>query len=482
MPVKGSFHQHYHTISQLADALQHAWTGAVLQEAYSLSKQELILVFNKNGSVFTMKVITKSGACFLLFDETPFVKGSNAQPCFEDGWGSMVNGIRMHSYNRSFSCVLQNGMELVFKMYDALANVLLVQHNEVKDLFRESIQSDLVYDAAAFNVTDENIIRSIDAMPYTPNCFYIYKRPDEQHPYYFALSQTSDELVGTYTHVIEALNQFSRLCLSYYGFFEQKHKVLQGLKDQLKNLSVVAKRTRQSLHDLLNEISPEEIGHILMANLHTVQTGETSVTLHDFYRDRSIIIKLKKELNAQQNAAYYYRKAKNRKIELTQLEEKLEHTALKIEAAEQKLQQAQQAESVKGLKTFIKQQPLKPKQATEQFRQFVYEGYTILVGKSAANNDELTLKHAHKNDLWLHAKDVSGSHVVIRQIAGKDFPKQVIEYAAGIAAYYSKLKGSRLVPVSYTLKKFVRKPKGMEPGQVVVDREEVLMAEPKLQA
>jgi predicted ribosome quality control (RQC) complex YloA/Tae2 family protein len=102
------------------------------------------------------------------------------------------------------------------------------------------------------------------------------------------------------------------------------------------------------------------------------------------------------------------------------------------------------------------------------------------VGKNAANNDLLTIRYAHKNDLWLHAKDVSGSHVVIKQ-QSQTFPIAVITYAAQLAAYYSKLKGSTLVPVSYTLKKYVRKPKGMEPGQVIVDREEVILVEPKLE-
>jgi predicted ribosome quality control (RQC) complex YloA/Tae2 family protein len=114
------------------------------------------------------------------------------------------------------------------------------------------------------------------------------------------------------------------------------------------------------------------------------------------------------------------------------------------------------------------------------FRQFECDGFLIWVGKSAANNDELTLRHSHKNDLWLHAKDVTGSHVLVKWKAGKEFPKKVIERAAQLAAYYSKLKGSGWVPVSYTLKKFVRKPKGSEPGQVLVDKEEVVMVEPKV--
>ncbi len=100
------------------------------------------------------------------------------------------------------------------------------------------------------------------------------------------------------------------------------------------------------------------------------------------------------------------------------------------------------------------------------------------MGKNAAGNDELTLKYSFKEDLWLHVKDVAGSHVIIKYQAGKKFPKDVIERAAQLAAYNSKRKNETLCPVVVTPKKFVRKRKGDPPGAVVVEREEVIMVEP----
>ncbi len=101
------------------------------------------------------------------------------------------------------------------------------------------------------------------------------------------------------------------------------------------------------------------------------------------------------------------------------------------------------------------------------------------MGRNAENNDLLTLKYAFKEDLWLHAKDVSGSHVVIKYQSGKNFPKPVIEKAAEIAAFHSKRKADTLVPVTVTPKKFVRKPKGFAAGKVIVEREEVVLVQPK---
>jgi len=102
------------------------------------------------------------------------------------------------------------------------------------------------------------------------------------------------------------------------------------------------------------------------------------------------------------------------------------------------------------------------------------------VGRNAEANDELTLKLAYKEDFWLHAKDVAGSHVIIKHQSGKNFPKDVIERAAQLAAYNSKRKTDSLCPVIVTPKKFVRKRKGDPAGAVVVEREQVILVEPKL--
>src|SRR5204862_822828 len=112
------------------------------------------------------------------------------------------------------------------------------------------------------------------------------------------------------------------------------------------------------------------------------------------------------------------------------------------------------------------------------YHEFFLDGYRIWVGKNAQSNDELTLKYSYKDDLWLHAKDVSGSHVIVKFQSGKNFPRNVVERAAQLAAYNSKRKNDTLCPVIYTQKKFVRKRKGDPAGMVVVEREDVIMVEP----
>ncbi len=117
-----------------------------------------------------------------------------------------------------------------------------------------------------------------------------------------------------------------------------------------------------------------------------------------------------------------------------------------------------------------------------KFRVFeLSSGYMLYVGKSAANNDELTFGLGKPNDYWFHARGSSGSHAILK-FNSKDekLPKDVLKEAASITAYYSQQRNAKYVQVCYTQRKNVYKPKGSAPGAVVLKREEVIMVEPKL--
>ena len=201
----------------------------------------------------------------------------------------------------------------------------------------------------------------------------------------------------------------------------------------------------------------------------------------NFYNDQKLKIKLKSDFSPQKNAENYYRKSKNERIEVETIEKNIENAINKIIGIEEKIDKVKAAENFKELKSFIKIQK-KVSEETESpkslFKEFLFEGNLILVGKNAKNNDTLTFKHAQKEDYWLHARDCAGSHVVIKRNNKENLPNHVIEYAASLAAYYSKRKNETVVPVIFTQKKFVRKPKGVADGQVIVDKESTVMIEP----
>jgi predicted ribosome quality control (RQC) complex YloA/Tae2 family protein len=121
---------------------------------------------------------------------------------------------------------------------------------------------------------------------------------------------------------------------------------------------------------------------------------------------------------------------------------------------------------------------------TIPFRRYeLGSGFELWVGRNAAQNDELTTRVSRKFDLWLHARGVGGSHAVLRPPNRTvEIPEETIQRAASIVAYYSKARGSALVPVIVAERKFVRKPRRAEPGMVIVDRHRVVMVEPGLPA
>ncbi|MFO0484492.1 MAG: NFACT RNA binding domain-containing protein [Sphingobacteriia bacterium] len=242
-----------------------------------------------------------------------------------------------------------------------------------------------------------------------------------------------------------------------------------------------------ALAALLAERPPEEIGHLLMANLHRIRPGMEAIELEDLYRAGVLRVQLDPLLPAAEQAARWYRKQKDRSKRLQWLQAQLPQLQAAAAAATQAVTDFQQVDGPEALKAFMSRypQPGADTAATGDapaapFRRFEYQGFEILVGRNATSNDRLTFGYAHKHDLWLHARDVRGSHVVLRRAHAKqEVPPAVLEYAAGLAAWFSKQRRASLATVSYTERKYVRKHKKLAVGQVVLDREQTLLVAPQ---
>jgi predicted ribosome quality control (RQC) complex YloA/Tae2 family protein len=107
-------------------------------------------------------------------------------------------------------------------------------------------------------------------------------------------------------------------------------------------------------------------------------------------------------------------------------------------------------------------------------------GWTVVAGRTDADNDHLSIKLAKPNDYWFHVRGMPGSHVVLRCDREEEPDRATIEAAAAIAAYHSKARNGGVVPVSYTRAKFVSKPRGAQPGTVEIRKESVLKVRPRL--
>ena len=255
----------------------------------------------------------------------------------------------------------------------------------------------------------------------------------------------------------------------------------------------ILRRTENQKIELKESEEREELklrGDLISANLYTLKKGMTEFTCVNFYDENGgeITVKLDPMLTPSQNMKKYYagyRKADNAekrlKVLIAKGEEELEYIAsvsdalsravtendvneLRAELAEQGYIRAQ-----KG-----KQKPPKPAPPLEFHSP---DGFTVFVGRNNKQNDILTLKTAEKTDIWLHTKDITGSHVIIRA-EGKEVPDTTILYAARLAAAHSSAKSSAQVPVDYVPAKFVKKPAGAKPGMVIFTNNRTLYVKP----
>ena len=181
-------------------------------------------------------------------------------------------------------------------------------------------------------------------------------------------------------------------------------------------------------------------------------------------------------LSPQLNAEKYYKKAKNQQIEVDTLKRSIAHRKLQIKEFEM---QREDLDQITSLKQLQKQAKIKSIPTEYPYHLVNFMDYEILVGKNAVKNEKLTFHFAKKDDLFLHAKDSPGSHVIIKRKSNQNFPQNVIEKAASFAAFYSKNKSVAFCRVLYTPKKYVRKAKEAPAGTVIVEREKVILVKPE---
>ena len=237
-------------------------------------------------------------------------------------------------------------------------------------------------------------------------------------------------------------------------------------------------------------------GEIILANIHRIQKGDLTVSGPDYRLDpeRLVTVPLDPQKAPADNAQVYFRrysKAKksleiqSRQLKSSQAElEYLESTAHSIDNADstrilREIRSELQDEGYVKEKRASQKRKLKQESPAQPLEISDAEGYRILIGRNNRQNDLVTMRLARNDDLWLHAKDIPGSHVVIQLQNNTRFSEAVIAKAAGLAAYYSRARQGLKVPVDYTLRKFVRKPRGAKPGMVIYDHQKTILATPE---
>jgi len=515
-------HNNYYFLCQVSNALQARLPGCVVSECFSQSKDELVIRFETTTKPFFIRASLSTAFACLSFPDNFQRARKNSVDLFPDLIGLRVINIRQFNNERSFAIHFTDDTTLLFKMHGNRSNIIVLKNDIPVSLFKNSIVADR-------NVVPNDLDRTIDwgEESYSkhhknPGGLYftfgklVWQYLDQQN---FAAASVHDQWqqiltvrqtletptfyithlgtqpslsllpIGTialeFDNPLRAANEFYARYIQTLALHQERTAALSALRAKLNATQAYYDKNFARLVELEQDNNYKAWADLLMANLHAIPTAATQATLDNFYNNNlPVTIKLRKDLSPQKNAEVYYRKAKNQHIEIRRLQELLQSKETEITKYNEQIAAFSEAENLKQVRSMAgelgstatknKQEPLLP------YHEFEHQGYKIWVGRNAQTNDVLTFKHGYKEDLWLHAKDVAGSHVLIKFQAGKKFPKDVINRAAELAAYNSKRKTETLCPVIVTPRKFIRKRKGDPAGAVVIEREEVILVEPKL--
>ncbi len=357
----------------------------------------------------------------------------------------------------SYSLALSCGCDPLNRHYDK--DTVIYNLLEMKDSILKNKYSPTIY-------VDNDTYKD-----FLPFCFNVYKPVG-----YDSMSEMTEKFYEQRELSRIANDRLSMLTKVINGNLNRCYRKLENLQSELDSGK---ERDRYKEH-----------ADLLMANLYSIKKGMQSIELKNIFRENGEITKIKLDPSktAIENAQRYYKKYNKLKNSIKYITGQIKDTKDEIEYLESELNNLQNIEDTSEIDEikneleatgYIKHKKNKkkiiPKSKPRHFKSS--GGYDIFVGKNNIQNDKLTLHYAQAADIWLHTKDIPGSHVIIKA-NNSELPGSTLLEAAKLAAYFSKARKSSNVPVDYTYKKYVRKPSGAKPGKVIYANQKTLYVTP----
>jgi predicted ribosome quality control (RQC) complex YloA/Tae2 family protein len=324
-------------------------------------------------------------------------------------------------------------------------------------------------------------------------------------PYEFAIYSDKSSFKDFYCVKLDIMNQYNELIydnpyemLETFYFEKDKADRLNSKSSDLQklinnNLDRCEKKA-DILNDTLLECRHKDLyklqGELLTANIYRIKKGDKKAVVSNYYSEdmEEMVIKLDENKSPSENIQYYFKRYNKLKKSEESSKEQLKTNAEEMEYLQSVLTNIKNVdnyEEIEGIRNELievgyiknkKRQKDKKSKISKPLHFKSSEGIDIYIGKNNIQNDYLTLKFADKHDIWLHTKNIPGSHVIIKNSQG--ILDKTLEEAAILAAYYSKAKDSSKVPVDYTEVKNVKKPSGSKPGMVIYYTNKTVYVDP----
>lgn len=515
----------FYTLHHVAKFLDGKLRGAGIVSI--LSRKKRLLEFNLTTNGTDCQLLFHSTLASALFVQDGLNDSrTNAASVFDDVWGKSLAAIRLDSDDRIIHIELTDGNCIRLVLFGPNANAFLFAGEAMSDSFRSSAipdfktsytQGDIAAVERANDVRQRILTRDprfprgildrviktckMDALPVAELCMVVDSLVERMltRPEFRMLSDNTLCLLGEEyvndpgSKSYPDINALVRACWVQREFRDKfasrRNQIAADLATAKRKYDTIAAGLDDDSKSIQRANQYELIGHILMAYSYLDAPSTEVVELDDVFNPgNKVSVRVKPGVSYSENAQAYYQKSKNTRKALEANKLRLDDTRLKQIQIESLVASFEEVDGPRTLDRWLKQyeSPLgnvlssrkNVDGASKPWRVHQIGKYDVWIGKSAAGNDEL-LQASHKEDVWLHARHVTGSHVIIRMARSPEYPpSEVVETAASWAAWYSKAKSAGMVPVIYTKRKFVRKPKGAAPGTALVDKEQVCLVAP----
>ena len=512
-------------------------TGNVILNIFSQEKDKLVIELGKNDDVNFLEISANPGDPYIIIRNHYSRAKKNTIEFFPSLRNKSITSVRISNRDR----IIKFGLEksnLFFTIRGKDTNVITISDDRSSESFKKTSEEKLksIYSVLTsqeyideFNNIDLELVEDNDYWNQVKKKYPVLSKEiineakrrckDESKKSKYLKSVLDDIQFKPMALFIDDHSGKVYLAVSTFGIFEYTDKKTFNslteaqnfylskkyyLKEKTRRVNLIQShidkeksKLSNKINNLRNRISKgsreeeyKNIGNLLLLNRGKIKTGTETLSLKNVYgKNEDINVKLDKKLSVQKNIDLYFEKARAEKINFIKSNDLLSNALDDFEKLKKIESKVSKIESLKDYISIMKQLKIKdkdqPPEKTDlkiKFKHYIIrDKYNVYVGKDSKNNDLLTTRFTKQNDFWFHARGYSGSHVVLKVENPKEaIPKDILKKAASLAAYHSKAKTAGLVPVAYTLKKYVVKKKGDPVGTVHLLKEDSLLVKPEI--
>jgi predicted ribosome quality control (RQC) complex YloA/Tae2 family protein len=496
-------YKNYFTYRRIILALDPIFTGTAIHRCYSQEKNVLTIETDSDAGYNALKICVGGSYPFIIAENSQ-QKKADSVALFPELSGEGIRGIFIHPGERIVTIETEN-FKLIIVLFSELANMycykdeILIKtfkkhhadSSRLMKLLNEGRSYEDLLPFVAKKYAYQGTRSALAETLLAPKKFYIYQQEDSRFRLRFWPEDTSGKcFVYDAAEVLTLGRDIVYKFLLQQQLHSEWHDFVKQTKDKITYYQNTLNKLLEIKPDPRQKEAYQQMGDLIMIHFNQIEPESRKLRVKNIFVDGEpeVVIDLKPHLSPDENARHYYRKVRQYDDNAIAIERRKQRAMERVAHWQAQLALIATAESVQERRKLLRKNERSSvgmqQDKADKWLGFRHwesdDGWHIYVGKTDAKNDELTFKIGKNNDLWLHAKGVPGSHVLIlNREKNKVVPKPIVHQAAAFAAYYSKAKNARKVPVIVTEVRHVYKPKGAKPGSVVCKREKVIFANPE---